>query len=303
MLVMGKIASIQILRALAVSLVVLYHSTTWFPVGGFGVDIFFVVSGFIIATVVPGQSAKDFLIRRWWRIYPIYWLLSVPLILSMHTSVARTAASLTLWPVWGDAMQYPYLPVAWTLYCEVLFYLAAAVAIFDWRVPLVGFAIAMIVNGLTGNPIASHLGNPMFFEFLAGVLLTRVPRRPVVAAAGLTLAIGALLAAPNDQIIKLAVLTGSGGFHRLLWWGIPAILIAYSALAFDSALRRAQWAVKLGDASYAIYLVFAPITVLLVPYGSALAFTAAILAGLLVHNYVERPLLSIRLPAKQYVVQ
>jgi exopolysaccharide production protein ExoZ len=291
---MEKIGSIQVLRACAVTLVVACHSFSRFAVGGFGVDIFFVVSGFIIATISPGQSPGEFLSRRFWRIYPVYWLLMLPLLFTAPIEWSRFAASLTLWPVWGGSLQSPYLPVAWTLYCEVLFYGATALAMVNWRAPLIIFGLAMFIDGITANPVAAHLGNPMVFEFLAGVALTRVARQPLSAALGLIVAAGLLGFAPSDNIIGLEVLSGSGGFERLFWWGMPAALIAYAALTFDAVLSRARWAVKLGDASYAIYLVFAPITSWLATFDERVAFVTALAVGIATHYFIERPILSMR---------
>jgi len=291
---MGKINSIQVLRAVAVALVVARHAFPAFAVGGLGVDIFFVVSGFIIATVAPGQSPGEFLFRRFWRIYPIYWLLTLPLLVGAQIEPGRLAASLTLWPVWGGSLRLPYLPVAWTLYCEVLFYAAAALALINWRAPLLIFALAMLIDAATGAPLAGYLGNPMVFEFMAGVALTRIPRRASFAALALAGALVALALVPHETIASLTVLSGSGGFQRVLAWGVPAGLIAYSALTFDSVLSRARWAASLGDASYSIYLVFGPLTAWLVPYNGLLAFVTAFAVGIAVHCLIERPILAAR---------
>jgi exopolysaccharide production protein ExoZ len=300
---MAKINSIQVMRASAVALVVAHHSFPRFTAGAMGVDIFFVVSGFVIATVAPGQSPGAFLFRRFWRIYPIYWLLTIPLLFMVDITPARLLASLSLWPFWGGEIQKPYLVVAWTLYCEVLFYAAAALAIVNWRAPLVIFALAIFVYAATGFPLAGYLGTPMVFEFLAGVALTRAVRWPVVGVVALLAAVALLAIAPHDTIASLSVLRGGGGYLRVLSWGIPAALIVYAAVTFDTVVSRAGWAVKIGDASYSVYLVFAPIIAWLAPYNGLLAFAAAFILGISIHYLIERPLLLARPSFRRYVVQ
>ncbi len=74
----SKIQSLQILRALAATSVVYLHigSKPWF--GGFGVDIFFVLSGFVMCHITDaGESGKEFFLRRIARVVPLYWVLTV----------------------------------------------------------------------------------------------------------------------------------------------------------------------------------------------------------------------------------
>src|SRR5437870_2641579 len=74
-----KLRSIQCLRALAVSSVLVAHASGW-PLGGAGVDLFFVISGVIIGMVLNGRTAREFFTARLWRIYPIYLFNVLPLV-------------------------------------------------------------------------------------------------------------------------------------------------------------------------------------------------------------------------------
>lgn len=100
----GKLRSIQVLRAIAVLAVLLYHAAGWSH-GQAGVDLFFVISGVIIGIVMVGRSANAFIAARLWRIYPVYWFNALPLLAAAAVfgilTPARLAASLTLWPVWA----------------------------------------------------------------------------------------------------------------------------------------------------------------------------------------------------------
>src|ERR1051325_12083197 len=71
--------STHLLRFIAAAGVVVHHSgvlARWdIVVGSAGVDVFFVISGVVIALSTPPEmSIRDFLIRRFIRIYPLYWL-------------------------------------------------------------------------------------------------------------------------------------------------------------------------------------------------------------------------------------
>jgi exopolysaccharide production protein ExoZ len=153
-----KLNSIQFLRAVAVTLVVYAHSidlTMQFGksrqqdfyylnnIGCIGVDLFFVISGFIITYVARNYSGTDqglkFLQKRFYRINPIYYIASglfiavliarlgginslyaVKLKLNLVPSIIDT-----LWiiPTSGSSLPTPLLLIGWTLSFEWLFYI------------------------------------------------------------------------------------------------------------------------------------------------------------------------------------
>ena len=100
-----KLRSIQVLRAVAACAVVVLHAypKVHAPVGsaGYGaagVDLFFVISGFIMASVAEGRSAAGFAADRLWRIYPLWWLAVLPWLFLVPRGPTFIASSLTLWP-------------------------------------------------------------------------------------------------------------------------------------------------------------------------------------------------------------
>ncbi|WP_269219752.1 acyltransferase family protein [Brevundimonas vesicularis] len=105
--------------------------------GAVGVDVFFVISGFIIATTTQGQTgvgaAGAFLWRRLRRVAPIYWLLSLPILVGMARggtlSPQVAAATFLFWPFSGLEMTFPALGPGWTLCFEMLFYAGFGLAI------------------------------------------------------------------------------------------------------------------------------------------------------------------------------
>lgn len=282
---MEKLRSIQVLRALAVLGVVIYHATfTRFGVGAAGVDLFFVISGFIMAKVSDGRESGAFFADRLWRIVPLYILaLAVQVALfPIEPTYCRTMASLTLWPAWPDWC-FPYVVQAWTLSYELLFY--ALVALFIRRRHWLFVALPALVAWRLFAPTPPFLwvGNPLILEFLAGFALASIPRR----FGAITLFAGILWISQAPAETKSLL--------RAVYWGIPAVLIVHGALSLEDAFRR-RWAnilVALGDASYSIYLAHV-IILRLLDLGLVGDVAAVSLLGYGVHKYVEKPLLGLR---------
>ena len=179
----GRLQSIQILRLIAACLVIIVHASgTWSP-GFVGVDIFFVISGFIITRMMPGRTAGQFLRSRVTRIYPFYWLMLLPKTIEKiaggEWDLSRALTSITLWPAFG-AIQFPYLILGWTLCFEMLFYVGATLILLDRRalflLPAL-YLLAMIGAFATGHPALRFLGNPLVIEFALGVMVALIPFR------------------------------------------------------------------------------------------------------------------------------
>ncbi|WP_077374578.1 acyltransferase family protein [Mesorhizobium prunaredense] len=279
--------SLQILRFVAALMVVYVHAAQTamaatgsngllphdFQVAGrAGVDIFFVISGVIIAKTAPGLTWQAFAWRRFRRIVPLYLLLSIPyaIIASKAGFGWRDAvATVFLWPA-TDQMTAPALPSAWTLCFEMLFYAAATIVLIDRRLLLgilgiFGFAMAYRSAG----PVFQFLGNPLIIEFAFGVALAYAPKLPrgvwcltigIIAMTGA----GFVGIAPKGGTMEF--LEGVGGFQRVLVYGVPAALIVFGTMHIEA--NPSAWTI-LGDASYMLYLVHTlPISLLLVVWMS-----------------------------------
>lgn len=317
----GRILSLQVLRFAAASCVIALH--VWQVVSGtpngqdvglvgtfgpFGVDVFFVLSGFIIATTAPGRAGGLFLRRRLIRIVPLYWLLT----LVMMALLAR-AGMLTARPLLASALfiptlhAEPYIVVGWTLCYEMLFYSAVAAVLlrprwgWGWIAMLGLYAAASLARPLVGGPLLQFIGSPLIAEFLAGVLIARAPRSALaawLAGAAAVAALGALAVSGYQGVATAPAFAGSGDWRRVLVYGGPAALLVYSAVQLDLRGRVWRALAYLGDASYAAYLVHVLVLVL-VPaalMGPALAPAAAALFGLSwlaavgLHEGVEKPM-------------
>ena len=295
--------------------------------GAVGVDVFFVISGFIIATTTQGQTgvgaAGAFLWRRFRRVAPIYWLLSLPILIGMARggtlSPEVAAATFLFWPFSGLEMTFPALGPGWTLCFEMLFYAGFGLAIAGGRRvgwSLVGTYAAMLAVGLVvAAPVLRFWGAPIIAEFLLGVGIASVwrstPRRLGLWAIGLaTLGFGLGLVFGYGGIDDVRALNDPwNGLRRVLIWGLPSALLVFGVVRMERTDRApgrlARAAAFRGDASYSIYLVHVLVIralgrmfesgVVVLPGDAVVGLTviASLAAGVAVHLWVERPLLKI----------
>lgn len=292
--------SLQACRAAAALLVVLFHLggtfaqdkyfgfkaiDSVFAWGDAGVDFFFVLSGFLIATV----HHKDFdrphalpryLFKRVSRIYPTYWLicLAVSLAALAVPSLSQALPSdalvflkaLALIPQDPDVvggLGSPILFVAWSLQYEMLFYAVIALFILNRGLGLLVATLLTLVNlrcqfgSACGFP-ASFVASNMIFLFAMGVGAAYVVRsrmrlpRPLLVAviAGVAFAtFGAFEVWVGREAITVD--------RRLVFGALASVLVIALARAEDSgalAIKR-RWPGLLGDSSYALYLLHIPI--------------------------------------------
>ncbi len=305
-----------------------------------GVDIFFVISGFIMLYVTVNQfggvaSAKDFLVRRIVRIVPLYWLfttLAVAAMIALPDRVNNAAidpAHVGLsylfipWPRADGAVQPPLGP-GWTLNYEMFFYVIFAVGLcFRRTMGLMLVALAFILAIVLGRLAGPALGpfafwtQPMILEFLFGIALAALYLRGVRLRpfARIALVLAGLALGGYAELHSFSFAS------RWLWAGVPSLLIAAGVVLGpeprDFPLRR--WLVLGGGASYALYLshLFSLKAVGIVwqklGIDSSLGFllvagAVAIVAAVLVHLFVEKPMLRashrlfVRQPVKSPVV-
>jgi len=199
---MIELKSLQILRAVAAISVVYFHigSGPYAPIptpiptfGSFGVDIFFVISGFVMAMVVAkGHSARSFAISRLTRIVPLYWILTTCLLLlaavkpdllsSTTANLLNYLKSLCFIPYFKEnGSLTPMLAVGWTLNYEMFFYLCVWISLIFVRRFYVQATISLIIlcyflasMATQNSVVSSFFGNTQIFEFLFGMLLYKV---------------------------------------------------------------------------------------------------------------------------------
>lgn len=295
---MRKLRSIQVLRAVAACSVVVFHSYQPADHVGYaaaGVDLFFVISGFIMANLARERTPGEFARGRLSRIYPLWWIAAVPWLLMVPRDVFAMLSTLTLWPIYGGEYVVPSLKVGWTLCLEILFYSGVTIAIATRpMVPMTVYAMLLFGALTTSIPLLHFVGSPMILEFLMGIAVAHLPRRNLYGLfilAGLALL---TLTSPVTGDLEWS-LRPEWALWRAFEWGVPAALIVWGGLSLESVFERPFFnvPVTIGDASYSIYL-FHP----LVSYGFTLFWPLrmmlAIGTGLAMYFVVERRLMAAR---------
>ncbi|MGO4571391.1 acyltransferase family protein [Microvirga sp. 2TAF3] len=340
---MSKLIHVQLLRAFAALSVAFLHAQhdaaalaarvgksftaldrfPWMA----GVDVFFVISGFIMVHASRSLFGKPgaqgvFLARRLARIAPLYWIVT-----TLYLAIALVAPSLLnndLLAPWQVLASYLFIPferpnglvqplytLGWTLNYEMFFYgLFALVLIWPRR-----WALSLLVGLLAGLVIIGRLialpqplafwTDPIILEFAFGLGLGWL------RAEGLTLSRiwrwG--LAVTGIALLAMNFIGMASDLNEMrpLAWGIPAAcLVAAAALGPDRPLSLnalTRFGVLTGDASYAIYLIHPFVIrgigeiahrtgadVILGPWGFVvLTLLSVVIAGLIVHLLFERP--------------
>ena len=327
---------IQILRAVAALLVVLHHaleeslaaipgpkSPDWLTTfGAAGVDIFFVISGFIMLYVSfpaggPPASPRSFLFSRITRIYPLYWICLATLIalkIVVRSSSLPGDPNVFLRSILLLPDDYMILGPAWTLVYEMYFYIifAATLTFAKPLISLVATTAAILILYTLANfapdaALREFLGDPIAFEFCLGLTLATIYWRwPRLIVLGRPLwFFGFALLAIAPLMVNHVTTNSLPSPERLFAWGVPAFLIALSFLALKFNRTRLQRiALLCGDASYAIYLTHPLVMVSYAkllkgqlanfPQWPIIPFVIVISAGLgiLVHVFVERPVMA-----------
>ncbi len=316
---MANIHSIQYLRGLAALAVVCFHVSEAFngpfSVGAAGVDVFFVISGFIMWVTTSGRPADPlrFIGRRITRIVPLYWIVtmltSVAILLRPRffydhvLNVLNFFGSLVFVPVLEKGMPHPVVLQGWTLTYEMMFYLLFALTlVLDERrrfAGLVGLLVAMsALHFLLPMGYARVLTRPLVLEFAAGVaigwLWMEDFRLPLKVALALLCA-GFLMLAATEFV--------GSEVTRVLRWGVPATLIVAGAVFAERArpFKPVRLFTFLGEASYSIYLWHVLVVVAMTALALALhvparlqpaliALASATLSALL-YLAIEKPLI------------
>ena len=283
-----RLHNIQALRGIAALLVALSHLFiieqkysqdqvlgTWIELGMVGVDLFFVISGFIMVHVAWSfrrglRAVGEFIFARVTRIYPLYWLVTLmtfvvwlwrpEIVFSSMSGQPDMLKSILLVP--DDRL--PFFAIGWTLIHEMFFYFIFALALFfspKFMLPFLGiWAIVLgagILNGLDAkSPLLEILFNPLSYEFLLGAFaawllkMYNAPLAKTALALGVVTSITCLVLALDRHDGMPATFS-----DRALLFSVPCTLIVYGLSAIEIHGRVLSAALsKLGDWSYSLYL-------------------------------------------------
>jgi exopolysaccharide production protein ExoZ len=267
----STLANLQGVRAVAAIGVVVFHfglmpaTQLPFGVGAAGVDLFFVLSGFIIAHS-SARGGRHFLAHRLIRVVPAYWIAT--LIAALFTLQSLDAAGAFGWLVQslfylpGPGGRPALIFVAWTLVYELAFYLLywLALRFGPRRAPAIALPLLFIL-GLASLPAAPGPW-PLLLEFAIGVgifLLTErlAGVRAIPGVAGLALAGLGLVLLPVTPVLAGYGPDDYRSLERVLCWGLPsgAIVLGLVIAEQRGLAVRSRAVLVVGAASYAIYLL------------------------------------------------
>lgn len=286
------ITNIQAMRGIASMLVIIAHVCLLQPglgldrafpffgvIGSSGVDIFFVISGFIITTVAlrSGREAKgtrnevawNFGVKRLTRIYPVYWIvLALAVLLSPYVSFSPDWLERT--PLWQQVLLLTHtnshIMAAWSLAFEVYFYAVVTVAL--WISPkyvgrvLAGWAtiasLVILYDTFVGhrNWAAFVVGSPLVIEFVFGMFVAYLIDRRITSFAVTAAILGLVAFIIGLEVMRLRDWWTLGPWWRTMWNGLPAAFIVYGVVAAET---KSGWSFaptwsRFGDASYSIYI-------------------------------------------------
>jgi peptidoglycan/LPS O-acetylase OafA/YrhL len=333
---------IQALRAIAASMVVLVHCVylwhtrilhqpdPWYWMSGAaGVDVFFVISGFVMTISLPSVSrfenrTRVFLWRRITRIVPLYWMattLKAALVLLfpavvLHPGLRWTnviGSYLFIPTTNSGGLIAPVVVQGWTLNYEMSFYVLFALSLLFRSSPLYLVIGALSLLGAFGffHPVGSPpilvLISPLLFEFLYGVLIAQFLMRgriPGIRSSALLAIAGwiAILSTFPHLLQQSREIQ-----WRFVLWGFPAAAIVLGTVGLESILaaKLPKWAFAAGNASYAVYLgqtfvlpvvgiIVSRMTIGEIPALAVIivmGMSLSLLAGDLIHRWIELPTL------------
>lgn len=277
-----NIENIQALRGLAALLVLLSHVSLYesrtnfnpilpnnlFELGGAGVDLFFVISGYVMMLISGfGSSgvvhARNFFVRRAVRIYPLYWFftLVVILIVSVQPQLINREGGISQLCYWKsfflipDVEKAPLVGQGWTLIHEMYFYIAFSVVVIfknKNRYYFIGlwFFLLILFNSVfesPNTPAFKIITNQLTFEFLFGCLVAILQKMNIISWGKTAFVSGIAFLCINPEHMDA---------DRVLWFGLPSALIVYGAVAMEKKqqLILPLWLRKTGDISYSLYL-------------------------------------------------
>ena len=311
------LSNLQYLRAFAAINVVYLHvliggnsydrPSTMFPIlgewGANGVDIFFVISGFVMiySQINNPKTIVNFYKSRLLRIVPIYWLITFTIIIlfSIFPDIFRTfntdfkkSISSLFFISQLVTNEFPIINVGWTLEWEMLFYLIFGISIYFRKLEKIVLFIffLMIIIFLISK-------NLFFLEFFVGVIIGYIYFKFKINhfIALIILLIGVVsLSLSIDQSSQIV------SYDRFIIWGLPSALIVFGAV--NTKPLNNKIFLYLGNASYSIYLVqvltipafYKAIDLLKINLNndvlSIICLLSSVIFGCFFHTFVEKKL-------------
>lgn len=339
-----KILSIHYLRGIAALLVVFFHfrfylndvyvqkdlGNLMFGGGAFGVDLFFMISGFIIAASTKfNRNVKSFIIKRVFRVYPAFFFVFVIGALTVYSNYSLhelLKAMLFLhidYSLSSPTFGFNILGPAWTLTYEVYFYSIFIISLLlnpRYRIALCSLLIiipflivqltytggvSLAASGSPAVPVDTVLfplirfvGSPIILEFVIGMWLYLAFTSDLIKLSKrasksiFTLCIFVFLSFYFNENLSHFGLTG---------FGIGAIIILFASLVYEKTIGISENKTLsfLGDISYSLYISHY-IVIKMIKWHSFVGISKFIIVGViciaiatLIHFYIEKPFIAL----------
>lgn len=346
-MIKNNIISIHYLRGIAALLVVAYHNKQYlnnvyvqgdlgdilFRGGAFGVDLFFMISGFIISLSTKNDSSNkvDFTIKRFFRVYPLFIICLVSLII-LNPIYSETEIIRSIFlagknyseaaPFFGYNILFP----AWTLSYEIYFYIIFLVSMsisHKHRILISSFLLispTLVLQTIFNDSVSfdsnvklnldptlplgvlNFIISPMLIEFVLGMIAFKVSQYFYLIK--------------NPKYISFILFSLFICFYFYGYrydfgpvnFGIWALTLLIGALLFESSMMENSSKIlhKLGDISYSLYLVHAIIMIVMIKYQKSIPMyddngiakftmiiSISVFVSLYVHKYIELPTLKL----------
>jgi exopolysaccharide production protein ExoZ len=275
------IIGLQLLRILAAAFVVLAHTLFEYewakPFGTFGVDIFFVISGFIIVWITE-NNCDQFFVKRLVRILPMYWLFTfgissvayfLPSALRSATfDINHIVASLLFIPYWTEGTGFaPILGLGWTLNFEMAFYLIFYISLLishKYRALISSLFIFSIFYLLNSNEFYNEFSpfvfysNGLWFEFIFGMFVALIFRKYQNFEINFFYFCGvSFLSLSGLVYLQLNSLSIAPRFAQ---FGFLSMILVIAFIGFEKGFLRLGNGLKktilwMGEVSYPLYLI------------------------------------------------
>jgi exopolysaccharide production protein ExoZ len=299
-----KIEIIQAMRGVAALLVVMWHASRYFdpygtgwagpvfrPGANLGVDLFFLISGFIMVVTTrscdgSGAYAIRFMIKRFARVWPPYFVATLLFIALIPWRLASHVTPDGLWlllqgvffiPVTGigapGGFAFPPLPIGWTLNYEMYFYAFFAVSLAFGRARWVAFTAWILITLIalphllapggklsilpsTSYGLHGYVGlitNPIILLFAAGCLIGVVHQSPLKFRNTFFLKLAMLVVAST---VVLQYCSDFHTEHGISQWGLTLVplLLIFSLASKTVTMALPRSVTYLGTISFSLYL-------------------------------------------------
>ncbi|OFY67456.1 MAG: hypothetical protein A3H98_03290 [Bacteroidetes bacterium RIFCSPLOWO2_02_FULL_36_8] len=311
-----KVITIQYLRGFASLYVVLTHLRLiynvpeaglfyeWTDFGFSGVNLFFVISGFIITFITPEErglkAVVQYLKKRFIRIFPVYWIVLLSLVVlgvffppkNVNMNVLNILQNFLLVHDYKNSI----LGVSWTLEFEILFYFIFCFTILNskFRIEIllflwILFPIFRLI--LPGAPfVNSILSHRSCQEFIMGCIIAIVFKKYTFKIPFVFPLVLLFYFIASPFLFRYAItLPGSlKSFQGLLEYSIPATLVVFSFVFYEKSNnpKIQNFLLLLGDASYSIYLIHLPIIIVLKKVLFKMTINQVLMEGLFILFFI-----------------